>query len=468
MLLCNCVYFIARSTDRIASLWVYFSHFMQVKVIQLYGRDQLRSGTHQWSLCTDQRTSSSLTQYKWVQTSGTVADTTGPCTETTVPLVGRRSGPVSLAPLVVTTTGPCQTTESAATPVGAIGSSPVRVCPTDRYKSGVLLQTGGVMTEDDDESVQRLRSQRFPLYTPRCSIWPPSNCSPDQAMTAFKGIWTQEFWRCVGGEFFAMLLFVLLSLGSTIHWGAVEVDPSPPDLVLISLGFGLSIATMVQCFGHISGAHMNPAVTAAMVVTRKLSLAKAVFYLLAQCVGAIVGAAILFGVTPATVRGGMGVTKVTPSVSVGNALVIELFITFQLVFTVFASCDHRRNDLKGSSALAIGLSVCVGHLFAIPYTGASMNPARSFGPAMVTWYWENHWVYWVGPTLGGSLAAALYEYLFCPKPERKKRYSDAFIKTSFTGNKHRQDSVAAAEPLFTVMDVERAEREVPEEVLSSV
>ncbi|KAM3609967.1 uncharacterized protein V6R79_023260 [Siganus canaliculatus] len=78
----------------------------------------LRSGTHQWSLCTDQRTSSSLTQYKWVQTSGTVADSTGPCTETTVPLVGRRSGPVSLAPLVVTTTGPCQTTESAATPVG--------------------------------------------------------------------------------------------------------------------------------------------------------------------------------------------------------------------------------------------------------------------------------------------------------------------------------------------------------------
>ncbi|KAM3599840.1 uncharacterized protein V6R79_012567 [Siganus canaliculatus] len=92
----------------------------------LYGRDQLRSGTHQWSLCTDQRTSSSLTQYKWVQTSGTVADTTGPCTETTVPLVGRRSGPVSLAPLVVTTTGPCQTTESAATPVGG------RVC-TDQW-----------------------------------------------------------------------------------------------------------------------------------------------------------------------------------------------------------------------------------------------------------------------------------------------------------------------------------------------
>uniref|UniRef100_UPI0037E8301A aquaporin-4-like n=1 Tax=Semicossyphus pulcher TaxID=241346 RepID=UPI0037E8301A len=292
-------------------------------------------------------------------------------------------------------------------------------------------------------------------------------------MTAFKGIWTQEFWRCVGAEFFAMLLFVLLSLGSTINWGAVEEVPRPPDLLLISLCFGLSIATMVQCFGHISGAHINPAVTAALLVTRKLSLAKAAFYLLAQCVGAIVGAAILFGVTPASVRGGMGVTTVNKSISVGNALVVELFITFQLVFTVFATCDPKRNDLKGSSALAIGLSVCIGHLFAIPYTGASMNPARSFGPAMVTWCWENHWVYWVGPSLGGALAAALYEYLFCPDPELKKRYSDAFIKTPFTATKHRQDSVTAQEPLFTVMDVERAERkererEVSGEVLSSV
>lgn len=129
-------------------------------------------------------------------------------------------------------------------------------------------------------------------------------------MSAFKGIWTKEFWRCVGAEFFAMLLFVLLGLGSTISWGYVKENPQPPDLVLISLCFGLTIATMVQCFGHISGAHINPAVTAAMVVTRKLSLAKAVFYLLAQCVGAIVGAAVLYGITPASVRGGMGVTEV--------------------------------------------------------------------------------------------------------------------------------------------------------------
>lgn len=135
-------------------------------------------------------------------------------------------------------------------------------------------------------------------------------------MAAFKGIWTQEFWRCMGAEFFAMLLFVLLSLGSTISW-TVEDNAHPPDLVLISLCFGLSISTMVQCFGHISGAHVNPAVTAAMVVTRKLSLAKALFYLTAQCVGAIVGAAILYSITPTSVRGGMGVTTVRAGVMAG-------------------------------------------------------------------------------------------------------------------------------------------------------
>lgn len=147
-------------------------------------------------------------------------------------------------------------------------------------------------------------------------------------MAAFKGIWTKQFWRCVGAEFFAMVVFVLLSLGSTINWGAVDRDPAPPDLVLISLCFGLSIATMVQCFGHISGAHINPAVTAAMVVTRKLSLAKAVFYLLAQCVGAIAGAAILYGITPASVRGGMGVTGVSRRNDQHVVTDNELFIAY--------------------------------------------------------------------------------------------------------------------------------------------
>ncbi|KAK7945595.1 hypothetical protein WMY93_001323 [Mugilogobius chulae] len=247
-------------------------------------------------------------------------------------------------------------------------------------------------------------------------------------MVAFKGVWTKDFWRAVSAEYLATLIFVFLGVGSTINWHAGKENPPPADLVLISLCFGLSIATMVQCFGHISGGHINPAVTAAMVVTRKLSLAKALFYVVAQCLGAVTGAGVLYMVTPAAVRGSFGVNDVNSDISVGHGLLVEMIITFELVFTVFATCDSKRTDLGGSAALAIGVAVAIGHLFGIPYTGASMNPARSFGPALVTLTFKNHWVYWLGPILGGILAAGLYEYLYCPDPEVKKRIQQVFQK----------------------------------------
>ncbi|XP_072219869.1 aquaporin-4 isoform X2 [Leuresthes tenuis] len=299
-------------------------------------------------------------------------------------------------------------------------------------------------------------------------------CNCQSIMVAFKGIWTKDFWRAVSGEYLATLIFVLLGLGSTINWSAGEEKPPPADLVLISLCFGLSIATMVQCFGHISGGHINPAVTAAMVVTRKLSLAKAAFYVVAQCLGAITGAGILYLVTPAAVRGSLGVTTVNSNISVGHALVVELLITFELVFSVFATCDPKRTDLSGSASLAIGFAVTIGHLFAIPYTGASMNPARSFGPAMVTLNFENHWVYWLGPILGGILAAGLYEYLYCPDPDIKKILKQVFKKDPSAKYKEVETDDLAIKPgSIHNIDQEKAEKKDPlqdstGEVLSSV
>uniref|UniRef100_A0A2K6S8Q5 Aquaporin-4 n=1 Tax=Saimiri boliviensis boliviensis TaxID=39432 RepID=A0A2K6S8Q5_SAIBB len=227
-------------------------------------------------------------------------------------------------------------------------------------------------------------------------------CTRENIMVAFKGVWTQAFWKAVTAEFLAMLIFVLLSLGSTINWGGRE-KPLPGDMVLISLCFGLSIATMVQCFGHISGGHINPAVTVAMLCTRKISIAKSVFYIAAQCLGAIIGAGILYLVTPPSVVGGLGVTMVHGNLTAGHGLLVELIITFQLVFTIFASCDSKRTDVTGSIALAIGFSVAIGHLFAI---------------------------YWVGPIIGAVLAGGLYEYVFCPDVELKRRFKEAFSKAA--------------------------------------
>ncbi|CAN9506357.1 unnamed protein product [Ophioblennius macclurei] len=233
-------------------------------------------------------------------------------------------------------------------------------------------------------------------------------------MTAFKGIWTKEFGYAAMAEFIATFIFVFLSLGSTVLWSASETA----DLVRIALCFGLSIATMVQCFGHISGGHINPAVTAAMVVTRKQSLAKGVFYVVAQCLGAVAGAGMLYLITPHAMRGSLGVTMINSNMTLGQGFFVEMLITFQLVFTVFATCDQRRTDMKGSASLAIGIAVVIGHLIAIPYTGASMNPARSFGPALVMMRFKDHWVYWVGPILGAILAAGMYESLFCPEMKK--------------------------------------------------
>ena len=132
----------------------------------------------------------------------------------------------------------------------------------------------------------------------------------------------------------------------------------------MALAFGLAAATLVQCVGHISGAHLNPAVTIAMLVTRNVTVLRAVCYSLAQLIGGIVGAGILYGVTPREVHGSLGVTKLHPHMGLGQAFGVEFMTTFIVVFTVFANLEPKRSDM-GSRSLAIGLSIVLGHLFAV-------------------------------------------------------------------------------------------------------
>ncbi|CAF4325971.1 unnamed protein product [Adineta steineri] len=99
---------------------------------------------------------------------------------------------------------------------------------------------------------------------------------------------------------------------------------------------------------------------------------------------------------------------ITEGISLSQAFIIEFLITFILCYTVHAICDKRRDDIGGSKALAVGLAVTIGCLFGGPYTGASMNPARSFGPASVMNIWKNHWIYWIGPIAGSVVAGLMY------------------------------------------------------------
>ncbi|XP_021778210.1 lens fiber major intrinsic protein [Papio anubis] len=104
-----------------------------------------------------------------------------------------------------------------------------------------------------------------------------------------------------------------------------------------------------------------------------------------------------------------------PGVSVAQATTVEIFLTLQFVLCIFATYDERRNGQLGSVALAVGFSLALGHLFGMYYTGAGMNPARSFAPAILTGNFTNHWVYWVGPIIGGGLGSLLYDFLLFPR-----------------------------------------------------
>nr|XP_010594792.2 aquaporin-5-like [Loxodonta africana] len=218
------------------------------------------------------------------------------------------------------------------------------------------------------------------------------------------------FSRAVFSEFLATLLFVFFGLGSALNW-----PQALPSVLQIAMAFGLAIGTLVQTLGHISGAHINPAVTVACLVGCHVSFLRATFYLAAQLLGAVAGAALLHELTPPDIRGDLAVNALSNNTTVGQAVTVELFLTLQLVLCIFASTDDRRTSPVGSPALSIGLSVTLGHLVGIYFTGCSMNPARSFGPAVVMdRFTPVHWVFWVGPILGAVVAAIFYFYLLFP------------------------------------------------------
>jgi len=219
--------------------------------------------------------------------------------------------------------------------------------------------------------------------------------------------------------------------------GSCYANPEP-DVVRIALAFGLAVATMAQSIGHISGCHINPAVTAGLFVGRKIGLIKAILYVVIQCVGALLGAGLLYGTAGSKQiknnagvyedQGMQGITQIS-GVNMGQAFGIEFLITMVLVLVVFGAAADEDNEVKGSAPLAIGLSITACHLFAVPITGASMNPARSFGPAAVGSFWTNHWVYWLGPILGGVCAGIIYQLVFKAQakvmvvnPENKPTY----------------------------------------------
>lgn len=211
----------------------------------------------------------------------------------------------------------------------------------------------------------------------------------------------------------AVATFALVFAGC----GAIVVN-AERDQALGAVGigavFGLVILAMVYATGHLSGAHINPAVTVAFTATRHFPLREAAAYVPAQLVGAVAGALTLrlaWHGTPAD----LGAT--VPSVGAGSALVYETILTALLMLVVVAVATDTR-AVGSAAALAIGATVGLDALFGGDVTGASMNPARSFGPALVANTWADFWIYVVGPMLGALVGAALYQSMRVPAAPR--------------------------------------------------
>jgi MIP family channel proteins len=185
---------------------------------------------------------------------------------------------------------------------------------------------------------------------------------------------------------------------------------SGQDIVAVALANGLAIGVMVSNLGHISGGHFNPAITLGFVATRRITGLLAVTYWIAQLAGAVVAAAILrwlFGRDPF-----LASVPHAAQIGDGKALVIEIILTFFLVWAVWATAVDPGGAFKSIAGLAIGLTISIDVLMGGPLTGAAMNPARAFGPELVGNFWGEGWIYWLGPIVGALLAALAYEYLY--------------------------------------------------------
>ena len=215
------------------------------------------------------------------------------------------------------------------------------------------------------------------------------------------------------GDVFRRSVAELVGAFALVFIGAGSVMTDGTNLLAIAAAHGLILAIMVSALGHISGGHFNPAVTFGFLVTGRIAPLLAVAYWVAQFLGAVVAALILKWIYPDDVVDATNVgAPALSQVAVAPGFVLEVVMTFFLVWVVFATAADPRGAFKSIAGFAIGLTIAADILMGGPLTGAAMNPARAFGPQLVSGEWADAWIWYVAPLLGGGLAALAYEFLY--------------------------------------------------------
>ena len=233
-------------------------------------------------------------------------------------------------------------------------------------------------------------------------------------------------WQAGVAEFLAVFILVFVAAGSTSIATVFGEESASADVILMGLSNGLAITVGIAAFFRISGAHINPAVTIAAVVTGNSCAARGVIYIVFQLTGAIAASAFMRIVSDVP---NLGVHQVNAAqLSPAAGLGLEIVLTFILVVVVFATAVDPRGS-RSLAPFAIGAVVAINSFVALPLTGASMNPARSFGPAFVYFSWAQHWIYWVGPIAGAVAAGVLYTVFFGTE-EMKRRMRPSSLWTT--------------------------------------
>jgi aquaporin TIP len=220
--------------------------------------------------------------------------------------------------------------------------------------------------------------------------------------------------RRLVAEFIGAFALTFIGAGAIIT--IAEAGLQGYSLIGVAAAHGLVIAVMVCAFGHVSGGHFNPAVSTGMLITRRMNPTEFVGYVVAQCIGGIVAALLLAGLYDAAAKDAthLGVPALGAGTSAGQGLVIELILTFFLIVVIFGVAVDPKGSFNAVAGLPIGFVIFFDILMGGPLTGAAMNPARWIGPAVVDGYWDNAWIYIVGPVAGGAIAALVYEYVIKP------------------------------------------------------
>nr|ASO96002.1 plasma membrane intrinsic protein subtype 2 aquaporin [Fragaria x ananassa] len=232
-----------------------------------------------------------------------------------------------------------------------------------------------------------------------------------------------SFYRAVIAEFIATLLFLYITVLTVIGYKS-QIDLGGDacggvGILGIAWAFGGMIFILVYCTAGISGGHINPAVTFGLFLARKVSLVRAVMYIVAQSLGAIAGVGLVkaFQKSYYTKYGG-GANELAEGYSTGVGLAAEIIGTFVLVYTVFSATDPKRSARDSHvpvlAPLPIGFAVFMVHLATIPITGTGINPARSLGAAVIydkKKAWDDQWIFWVGPFIGAAIAAFYHQFI---------------------------------------------------------